>query len=210
MKPGIYTLSISLNSGLGKLISKRDVTVTNAVRPDGLTDAAMRAGVKPGEKRRLLPLKAPNDPGDKLSAVATWVNTKTSLVFTAEVDDACFSIAKAPTAATDGSCIELSISPLGGASYTSLWVVPDGQNGTARLEIGQSVKAKAFYKRTAKGYVMTVNIPWKSLPGYNPKWEAILVQAQVNTKTPNGRACVNTSKGGRMSKPETYEVLRRT
>jgi hypothetical protein len=211
MKPGIYTLSISLNanSQLGKLTSKRDVTITNAVRPAGATDAAIRAGMKPGEKRRLLPLKAPFDPEGNLSAVATWTPTKNALVFRADVTDACFSISTPPEASQEASCIEIGISA-NGSNTTGILVVPDGPTDKARLAAGSNTGATAYWKRTPRGYIISLTIPWKSLTGYDPNWEAILVQAQVNTKTPKGRACVNTSKGGRMSKPETYAVLRRT
>jgi hypothetical protein len=209
MKPGTYTMSVSLDvtSQLGKIESKRFVVISNTVRPAGVTDAAIRTGIKPGVKRRLLPLKAPFDPEGNLSAVATWTPTKDALVFRADVTDACFSTSTPPASAQEASCIEIGISP-NGSNTTGLVVVPDGPADKARLAVGNSTGAKAYWKRTPKGYIINLAIPWKSLTGYDTSWEAMLVQAQVNTKAPKGRACVNTSKGGRMSKPETYAVLR--
>lgn len=166
---------------------------------------------------------------DSFSAVLTLKPGKDALNLQAEVTDAYFSVAKPKADPQGASSLSIHICP-SGCSFDSfaLTVVPDGAEGSARLVFGYSVFGEywededvtesldgifASWKRTAKGYTLSVEIPWSTLEEFgdtwNSEWTRMAVKACINTKGPKGKLQICTGLPGEPTEMFTYSTLLR-
>lgn len=131
-------------------------------------------------------------PGTEVfSGTVAWFAETDHIRARAEVTDLHFAVDAPKDEPWRKSCLELFISP-GGLNETinQFFIIPEGDNGTPRVV---AVHAKdtqgisAAWKRTEKGYIIDVKIPWSKLRGYKKDWTRMPVDAAIDTQTPDGR-----------------------
>ncbi len=238
LKPGKYTVQLVLDtkSPLGVLTSKREFVVDDPIY-DTLSSAyseALRTKNAPKAARarsemldkwfptRLRPSRLVNvgklnigDPPAPTIPRATlkWYSKARYLEIVADVRDPNFSTRAPEDKPWEASSLELYVCPSGmSEDINQFFVTPKGTKGIAAVLVKRAVegaKIKASWKRTAKGYMLDVQIPWAALKGYQKRWSVMPVEAAVNSKAPNGRCqLVMTRPGAPWEASRTYAALR--
>ena len=128
---------------------------------------------------------------DKLSGVLKWYPGRDYVRVRAEVTDAFFSTDALKDTPWKASSLLLYLSASGvDQDIVEYVIVPEGAGGIPRIQphrgasLGGLISA---WKRTDKGYVVDVKIPWTSIRGYEKGWRVLPVQAAITSKTDNGR-----------------------
>lgn len=212
MKPGTYTIELSLDTEtkLGVLKSKRTITIDDMVWDRLMTSHSSATPAKAAAIQEQLSSKyhrlfiksgqqvlARESPVGGLSAKVTWHADKSGLKANVQVKDPLF--ASCTPAMIEQGAAYLTLSTAAPGSKGQIWAVtllPSGQEGQAR--VFGSKETSATWKKTAAGYDMDVKIPWSSIDGLKPSTTLLPVQVAINSRTDDGlsRSAITGSSDG--------------
>lgn len=146
---------------------------------------------------------------DKFSGIFRWYPEADDLIVEIDVVDAYYSISNDEQNPWDASSVELLFCPFNGGRYdvTQITFIPTGTDGKARVFPENNRGVFAIWNRTKKGYTIKANIPWSSILGFQKGSPLLPIQAQINTRTPEGSSSLAMTELGEPWATVTYAGL---